>query len=216
MKHPLKGQALRQLITEKMHVERQALRLSPPAVQRRYDHAWAPVQHLEKVLRPCPEGLLRWWAESPRGYLILTHLPSYYAEGAQVVREETVENVAYVCLNDLHHDPHVALRAVASLLDHLLGSNGVPKGGWLSDGTGVIPALEDVGQKVREYAALGYLEGVVGLSDSRGYFAAAFAMYLSNRRDRNIADPRIEKLLHTTLLSESFWKRIVPNLRHTD
>jgi len=214
--HPPKGQALRQLITEKTYIERQALRLSPPAVRRHYDHAWAPVQQLEKVLRPCPEGLLRWWAESPRGYLILTHLPSHYVEGSQVVREETVENVAYVCLNDLHRDPQIALQAVASLLDHLMGSNGVPKGGWLSDGTGVLPALEDIGQKVREYAALGYLEDIVGLSDSRGYFAASFAMYLSNRRDLNIADPRIEKLLHTTLLSESFWKRIVPDLPHTD
>jgi len=216
LKHPPKGQALRQLITEKMHVERQALRLSPPAVRRRYVHAWAPVQHLEKVLRPCPEGLLRWWAQSPRGHLILTHLPSRYAEGPQAVRKEMVENVAYVCLNDLHRDPQSALRAVASLLDHLMGSHGAPKGRWLSDGTGVIPALEDVGQKVREYAALGYLEDVVEISDSREYFEAAFTMYLTNRRDLKVADPRIEKLLHTTILSESFWRRIASALPYTD
>ena len=216
MKHLPKGQALRQLITEKMHVEHQALRLSPTAVRRRYDHAWAPVQHMEKVLSPCPEGLLRWWAESPRGHLILTHLPSRYAEGPQAVRKEMVENVAYVCLNDLHRNPQIVLRAVASLLDHLLGSDGAPKGRRLSDGSGVIPALEDVGQKVQEYAALGYLEDVVEESDSREYFEAAFTLYLTNRRDLKVADPRIEKLLHTTILSESFWRRIASALPHTD
>jgi len=216
VKHPPKGQALRQLITEKMHVERQALRLSPAMVRRRYNHAWAAVQQLENVLRSCPEGLLRWWAESPRGHLILTHLPSRYAEGPQAVRGEMVENVAYICLNDLHRAPQIALRAVASLLDHLMGSYGAPKGRRLSAGTGVIPALEDVGQKVREYAALGYLEDVVEISDSQEYFEAAFSMYIANRRDLKVADPRIEKLLRTTILSEPFWRRIAQALPHTD
>ena len=214
--HLPKRQALRQLITEKVHVERQALRLSPPAVRQRYDHTWASVQHLEKVLHPCPEGLLRWWAESPRGHLILTHLPSRYEKGPQAVRKEMVENVAYICLSDLNRDPQIALRAVASLLDHLMGSHGATKGRWLSDGVGITPALEDVGQKVREYAALGYLEDIVEISDSREYFEVAFTMYLTSHKDLEVADPRIEKLLRTTILSESFWRRIAPTLRHTD
>ena len=216
MAHPEKQQALRQLTTEKMHVEPQALRLSPPAVQRRYDHAWAPVQHLGKLLQPCPEGLLRWWAASPRGHVVLTHLPSRYTEGPQALRKETVENVAYICLNDLRRDPQIALRLVASLLDHLMGSGGALKGAWLSDGAGVVPRLADIGERVREYAALGYLKDIAEVSGSREYFAAAFALYLTNHQDLNVADPCIYRLLRNAILSEPFWKGLAPALPDTD
>lgn len=212
MARPEGKPALGQLTAEKIHVARQALRLSPPAVQKRYEHAWAPVGHLEKLLRPCPAGLLQWWADSPRGHVLLTHLPSRYAEGSQALHRETVEGVAYICLNDLHRDSQIALRLVAALLDHLMGSNGAPDGEWLSDGAGVIPELEDIGRRVREYADLGYLEDVMETSSSREYFAVAFALYLSNRRDLNAADPCIYRLLHATILSEPFWRRIAATL----
>ena len=107
-------------------------------------------------------------------------------------------------------------QAIAALLDHLMGSNGAPGGRWLSDGSGVTPELEKVGEKVREYAALGYLEDVAEVSDAREYFAAALAMYLRSPRELNAADPHIHGLLRRTILSEPFWPRISPDLSRAD
>jgi hypothetical protein len=203
---------LRQLTREKVHIEPETLRLSPPSVQRHYAHAWAPVQQMVRLLRPCPQELLRWWADTPRGHLLITHLPSRYAEGSHELRNETVENVARVCLVDLHRDPQVALHPVASLLDHLMGSHGTPKGEWLSDGAGVVPELEEAGATVREYAALGYVEELAEAPGPRGYFAVAFAIYLTEPERLNVMDPRMYRLLRSSILSEPFWNRIAPSL----
>lgn len=209
---PAKELVLRQLMREKMHLEPEALRLSPLAVRQRYAHAWAPVQHLATLIRPCPLGLLSWWAECPRGHLLLTHLPSQYTEGPHRLRIETIENVAHVCLNDLGRQPRVALQPAACLLDHLMGSQGLAEGAWLSDGAGVVPELADVGGRVRECAALGYLEDYTDAPGGRGYFAVAVAWYLVESQRLNVLDPRIHRLLRNSLLSESFWSNIAPSL----
>lgn len=207
-----KKKALRRLIVDKVHVGPQALGLSSAAVQRAYPHGWKAVQELEVLLGACPKDLLWWWAHGSRGHVLLTHLSSHYAEGYHPANKRVLENLAYVCLSDLHEHHAHALRPVGSLLDHLMGSNGAPGGAWLSDGVGVIPELSAVGERVREYARLGYLDQESGPLSARDYFSVAFGMYLTNSQELNVADPRIHRLMRSTTMSEDFWKRISSSL----
>jgi hypothetical protein len=93
-----------------------------------------------------------------------------------------------------------------------MGSQGNPEGERLSDGFGVVPQLEEIGRRIRDYAALGYLDDLTDTRGPREYFAAAFALYLTEPQSLNVADPHIYRLLRNSVLSESFWNRIAPSL----
>ena len=203
---------LRQLTREKVHIEPETLRLSPPSVQRHYSNAWAPVRQMVRILSALPLELLRWWADTPRGHVVITHVPTSYAEGPYELRNETVENVARVCLTDLQRAPRLALAPVASLFDHLMGSYGVPEGDWLSDGAGVVAELKEIGTRVGEYASLGYLEELAEAPGSREYFSAAVTLYLTEPDRLNVVDPRMYRLLRNSILAEPFWNRVAPSL----
>jgi hypothetical protein len=193
-------QRLRALERDRLHVERQALAASSPQVRRRFEHAWAPVERLCEMLAAWPAGLLACWLASPHGYVVLTAGASTYVPAAVPWFDRELQAVSRVSLADLLGDGRAGLMVLAHLVDHLLGSHGTPDGPWLSDGAGITARLRAVGEQIARLARLGY-----GPTDPHDYFAWAFTSYWLDRRTLNVADPRVERLLQTTLCDEAFW-----------
>jgi len=200
------SRASERLKIDRIHVAPRALELSSPVAQQRFPHIWAPLDDLIGKLRALPTGLVRFWLQQPAGHVVITHLSSRYAPGEQRLKRQGLHNVAYIRVSDLAQDSLEALVPVGHLLDHLLGSSGTEEGLWLSDGGGVNPSLREVGARVVKLFPLGYGFDEAACQDVHAYFARSLALYLQDRRALNVADPLIEKLLRTTLLSESFWR----------
>jgi len=192
---------LRRLKRERLHVEPGALEASPPRVQRRFAHAWAPADLLLEWLAAWPAGLIAYWLAAPAGHVVLSAQPSAYLPAGLPWRGGGLPAAVRVSLGDLL-DARPALEAVAQMVDHLLGSLGDPDGPRLSDGAGATPALRDVARRLAELVALGY-----GPTEPHTYFAWAFAGYWLDRQALNSADPLAERLLRTTLCSDRFWGR---------
>jgi hypothetical protein len=190
---------------DRIHVAPRALELSPVA-QKRFTHIWAPLHDLVAKLRALPSGLVRFWLDQPGGHVVITHQSSRYEPGEQPLKRQVLRNVAYVEASALAQDSLEALVPIGHLLDHLLGSSGTAEGLWLSEGGGVNPALREVGARIVELFALGYGFDGAACHDVHAYFARSLALYLQDRRALNAADPLVEKLLRTALLSQSFWR----------
>ena len=189
---------LRRLLRERIHVERRALVESPPAVRQRFAHAWAPAERLLTLLGPWPSGLITHWLAAPAGHVVLAADASAYQPDTYPWQGGELRGVARVALSDLLDDAAPALRVVAELVDHLLGSDA--QGRRLSDGAGANPELEEVADRLLALAFLGY-----GPAAPHAYFAWAFSLYWIDRRALNVADPNIERLLRTTVCDERFW-----------
>ncbi len=198
---PGKRRLLRALKRQRLHVERHALRVSPPAVRRRFAHAWAPADRLLESLGAWPAGLLAYWLDAPAGHVVFTAGPSAYLPGALPWRQGELQAVAQISLADVLGDARAALNIIAQLADHLLGSRGAAGGPWLSDGAGATAELSVVGRRIASLARLGY-----GPSEPHAYFAWAFTGYWLDRRALNVADPNVERLLRNTLWNEAFWR----------
>jgi hypothetical protein len=196
------------LKVERMHIVPRALELSPVEVQRRFPHAWAPLEELVKQLRAFPAGLVHFWLEQPGGHVVLTHLPSRYVVGEQKLKGHPLHHVAYVRLSDLADGSLEALVPIGHLLDHLLSAAGGEEGLWFSEGGGMNRTLQGLGASIVALFALGYGFDTEACRDVRSYFARSFALYLHDRRALNVADPQMEKLLRTTLFAEAFWSRL--------
>lgn len=197
---PGKLALLRALKRERLHIERQALRTSPPAVRQCFAHVWAPADRLLESLAAWPASLLAYWLAAPAGHVVFTAGPSAYLPGPWRWHQDELQAVAQIALGDLLGDARAALIVVAELADHLLGSCGATGGPNLSDGAGATPQLLGVGEHIASLARLGY-----GPSEPHAYFAWAFTGYWLDRRALNVADPNVERLLHTTLWNEAFW-----------
>jgi len=192
---------LRRLKRERLHVEPRALEASPPRVQQRFAHAWAPADLLLERFSAWPVGLLAYWLAAPAGHVVLSSQPSDYLPAGLPWRGDVLPATVRLSLADLL-EGRPALEAVAQMVDHLLGSLGEPEGPRLSDGAGTTPALRDVGRRLARLAALGY-----GPHEPHTYFAWAFAGYWLDRHALNTADPLAERLLRATLCSDQFWGR---------
>jgi len=201
----MKKQTFERLKVDRIHVAPRALELSSQAAQQRFTHIWAPLEELLTRLQPLPEGLVRFWLKQPGGHVVITHLPSRYDAGEHLLKRLVLRNVAHIAVSDLALDSLEALVPAGYLLDHLLGSAGAEGGLWLSDGGGVNPALREVGARVVELFPLGYGFDEAACTDPHAYFARSLALYLHDRRALNVADPLMERLLRSTLLSDAFW-----------
>ena len=110
-----------------------------------------------------------------------------------------------MALADLATGSRRSLVLVGYMLDHLLGCGGAADGAWLSDGGGIRPRWREVGGRLRELASLGYSVSESGAHGTHAYFAEGLAAYCHDRRQLNVADPLLERLLHGTVMSEAFW-----------
>lgn len=167
--------------------------------------AWTPALKLGDRLQVFPGELLEWWAAQPTGHVVIGSRVSMYQPGPTRIGRRMLVNVVRIAPLDLIHNEAAIFSALAGLFDHLLGCNGEPTGPWLSEGGGLTPDWQAVGQRIQASYALGYAPSTV--TSSRAYFAWGIATYCTDRRQLNRTDPVLERLLHTTVMSSLFWRK---------
>jgi hypothetical protein len=192
---------------------RARLRIAPnllsraaPATRRRFAHAWAPTVVVQRQVRVFPAALQDYLARCPTGWLVVAPRSSGYAPGPQPLRGTTLHHVAYLSVDDLAAGNEAPLHAIAHLIDHHLGCGGAEEGPWFSEGGGPTPGWQEAGARISGLFALGYAVDPVAAASLRDYFAQSLAVYCLDRQRLNVADPKIYRLLKSTLLSDAFWR----------
>lgn len=202
-----KNRLLRALWRDHIHIEAQALDLSPAAVRAHFAHIWAPAERITQELERFPAGWLATWLDLGIGHLVFTYQLSRYQPGIVSWQGRTLRDVAFLSLADVARDPLEALLPVFHLWDHLLGCGAAEEGLWLAEGGGLTPALREVGAQFVRANALGYGHAALAVDNARDYFAHTLLLYLRDPRRLNVLDPVIYKLYRATLMSEAFWLR---------
>ena len=149
--------------------------------------------------------MLDWWRLHPRGHVVIGPTEAGYLPGSQAVGRQTLDCVAWVPAKDVLARDDLA-EPLASLFDHLLGSDGEPGGIWLSDGGGRNAAWLAIGGRVQRQFALGYAPEAAA-RDPHSYLAWGMRTFLARRHEVNAADPGLERLLATTMFDPAFWQR---------
>jgi hypothetical protein len=142
------------------------------------------------------------------GFVAVCTGDSYYRPGPVTVRNSLLHNVAFVAIEDLARENERPLHVLGHLIDHYLGCSGKDAGPWLSEGGGVYPLWQQAGSRVSRLFALGYAVDEVAQSSVRDYFAQSLALYCRDRERLNVADPQIDKWLHSTLWTAAFWQAV--------
>lgn len=196
---------LRALLRDKIHVRPETLARLPTAEAARLR---SPLDLARKLLQPlqrAPLAMLDWWRLHPRGHVVIGPTEISYLPGPQTVGRRTLDCVAWVPAREILARDDLA-GPLASLFDHLLGSDGEPSGMWLSDGGGRNAAWLALGERVQRQFALGYAPEAVA-RDPHSYLAWGMRTFLAWRPDLNVADPGLERLLATSMFDPAFWQR---------
>ncbi len=205
MSTPETQAGLRALLREKVHIQPGTLSRLPTyeATQLR-----SPLDLGRLLLAPldrAPAELLRFWADHPRGHVVINPLRHEYAVGVQPVGRREFDGVAWVAARRLLAEPGLAA-PLANLLDHLLGSDGQQDGLRLSAGAGRSAAWTEVGHRVQRQFALGYAPPEAAATADR-YLAWGLRAFLADAPGLSVVDPGLERLLRTTLFDSTFWQR---------
>jgi hypothetical protein len=179
---------------------------APSWVRDSFDQAWAATKAMARQLRCLPPDLWGYLLRTDGGFVAICTGDSHYAPGAVTLRNELLRNVAFVAVEDLALDNDRPLHVMGHLIDHYLGCGGEYGGQWLSGGGGVSALWQEAGQRLSGLFALGYGVDEIAQSNVRDYFAQSLALYCRDRERLNIADPRIDKWLRSTLWSPDFWR----------
>lgn len=170
-----------------------------------FSDPFAPALRVAVRCARLPVALLDWWESLPTGHVLVTAQTSGYTVGRLSEEPRQLQHVAQVSLPDLGGPALFFWLAV--LLDHHLGTAGAAAGSWLSDGGGFNAQWLEVGLRIQQLAGLGYGSSIAARTDPHVYFAEGVAQYLENRQALNVQDPKLERLLHTTLMDEDFCRR---------
>jgi hypothetical protein len=199
----------RTLLRHKIHVRANALARSRGDVQQRLPSVWQAAVEIATLLRGLPEDAFLWWAEQPTGHILLTADESGYSVDALTHGGDTLRGVALIPLRQILDEPAQAAITALLPLDHLLGCGGETDRRWLSEGGGVHPRWARIGGQIADLFALGYGLSEESCRDPHLYLAEGLWMAIHDRRRLNTADPKLERLLKSSLLSAPFWRRFV-------
>jgi len=195
------------LLHRKIHVAERAYAQSGEGAQAHFSSGWGAAIESARLLGRLPETALGWWAEQPNGHLLLTaDDDSYHNSYQNRLGSDEWVGVASLPMEWLVGDEAKALAAALRPLDHLLGCGCDPAGPWLSDGGGISPRWQRVGAQIIELFSLGYGASPASREDPHRYLAEGLAQALLDRRGLNANDPKLERLIFSSLLSEGFWR----------
>ncbi len=197
---------VRRWVVQKVHVDPEALSSASIAQDHGLDVPWQAALSLARWMAPLPGEALDWWAQAVAGHVVLAPDGPVY----RLVDAEGRLAVVRIPALWVVREPQQALSWALMPLDHLLGCWGKSDGRWLSDGGGIAPAWQEVGQQIARYFTLGYGWTSDGQSDPHRYLAEGWAAALMAPRTLNTADPKLYRLLRATLLSPGFWRRHLP------
>lgn len=203
----------RALLQHKIHVDPGAWVQSDAGVRSRLTSAWTAALRLVDLLGGMPEDALNWWAHHPRGHVLLTGNEEGYCLGERISGDRRLAAVALVPLQWIVTQPNQAVTAALYVIDHLLGCDGEPSGGWLSDGSGRSQRWHRIGRQIAALFPLGYGISDAAQQDPHKYLAEAVWLALDDRSQLNVADPKLERLLHHSLLNPGFWRNFLAEER---
>lgn len=196
---------LRALLRDKVHVQR-GLTARLPSHQIAQ---WrSPLDLARLALTPlqgAPRELLNFWHMHPRGHVLIAAGMQGYQPGVVRFGRKTCEAAAWLRADVLLRGEGLAA-PLAALFDHLLGSDAAADGEPLSAGAGRTPAWQAVGEALQRQHRLGYAPPEAAAS-ADDYFAWGLRLALADPQALSAADPGLERLLRTTLLSAAFWQR---------
>ena len=198
---------VKELKVRKVHVYPRLWSLLTLDVAARFSSQWEPVDRLAQLLLQMPVGALQFLAESPTGVFIISPAETEYVPGPAAIGKIKAENAVFVSARALLEAETDALRAIAHLYDHLLGCMGAAGGPRLSDGVGITPAWTEVGTQIVRLFALEHNPDPICRRSAADYFAQSLALYITQPRALNVADPNMHKLLQRSFFSETFWRR---------
>lgn len=197
--------AAQRLLPHHIHLMPDLWRAVPNHPAEYFSDPFAPARLVAARCACLPAALLDWWVSLPTGHVLITAQANSYTVGQVVDEPRQLQHVVCISLHDLIGPP--LFFWLAMLLDHHLGTAGAAAGPWLSDGSGFNARWLEVGQRVHQLAGLGYGLSVESQTDAHVYFAEGVATYLNDRHALNVQDPKLERLLHTTLMDEDFCRR---------
>ncbi len=197
------------MLEHKIHVQPDAYARSDGSVQEQLDTGWQGALLLANLLAKLPEPALRWWARQPAGHILFTANDTKYVAGRLDATGRDLAGVSVLPLALVVRQPRAALVRALLPLDHLLGCQGAENGPWLSDGGGVSPRWLSIGVQIARLFPLGYGLSPAAQKDPHLYLAEGLAAALTDRRRLNTADPKLERILKTSILSANFWERFL-------
>lgn len=202
-----KTRLTKEIKVRKVHVYPRLWSLLPTDVSARFSSQWEPVDRVAGLLAKIPAGALRFLLDAPTGAFIISPDETGYVPGPVAVGRIKVTNGVFVSARALLDDESAALRAIAGLYDHLLGSMGAGGGPRLSDGVGITPAWTEIGAQIVRLFPLGHNPDPICRRSPADYLAQSLALYITEPRALNVADPNMHKLLQRSFFSEIFWRR---------
>lgn len=202
--------ALRQLLHDHIHLSPTAWAQATATTQAHFASPFEPAQRLAQLLQRLPPALLTWWAGLPGGHVLIGDQRGYHS-GSLLLRPHDAQphaGVAAIALTDLTSaGAGETWFWLAHLLDHQLGCLGAPDGAWLSDGGGFSVRWQAVGRRIDALATLGYSDHPAAAADPHIYLAAGLALFVADRRALNVQDPRLERLLASSIFDAGFCRR---------
>lgn len=197
----------RALLRHKIHVRTDALARSRGDVQERLSSSWQAAIEIAHQLRGLPEDAFLWWAEQPAGHILLTADERGYSRAPLVHAGDTLCGVAFIPLRQILYERQQAAITAILPLDHLLGCGGEADGRWLSEGNSIHPRWARIGNQIAALFTLGYGLSEAACRDPHHYLAEGLWTSIHDRRRLNLADPKLDRLLRSSLLSSPFWQR---------
>lgn len=168
--------------------------------------AWELRRHLDSFLSRLPAACLQEMTEAPGGFVAFTEADTTYHPGAWRHGSCAAQGVAVLNAPAFLEDPAPGLRALAGLLDHLLGSLCALPAQFISAGQPYSPHWSEFHRRLVAAHQLGYADDPAALQSSTGYFQWACARYLVDADDLQATDPQAHRLLRSTVFSAAFWQ----------
>lgn len=162
----------------------------------------AAMQHVLAYLRPLPPPLVQAWLQNEAGHILLTAQEHGYTRGPVPWRHGPLLGVAQINLNTSVHEPRHFLFPVGLLLADILQ--------WQTPSSLLKQASAFAAAVERGFAA-GYSPYPAAHQNPDTYLAAGIAAYLVDRRQLNVEDPALEKLLRATIFRASSYRSPTPS-----
>lgn len=176
----------------RIHTTPDLLAHSPARVAARYETPMAVVKALLQVLTPLPAPLLWHWLQQPGGHIVVNPRRHGYSPDVQPFASRTLQDVAWLKLAYSLSDPLAYLTPVGAFISQLVG--------WGKPDSAVL--LKNWGsfcQGVEGCFRAGYGRSEAARQNIDSYMAEGIAAYLVDRRQLNLQDPALEKLLRATI-----------------
>jgi len=195
--------ALSRFMTLKVHV---ALESEAAMSACGPERVWLAKRAVERLLAPLPPSALEQLTNMPNGHILVGGFRTRYHPSLYAWQEDLLRSVVLVDVSELESCPERFLRALARLVDHLLGSGLAEPVAFISEGATVFPSWQEFHSRLVDAFTLGYASDQQAQLSPSTYFTWSFSQYCLDRKQLSSVDPLAYRLLHSTVFSEAFWR----------